>query len=121
MLSRGDDEQRVAKVAAYRLAGRPGHRSGIRIDADYERVRSLGSRGEGCASVAGAEVYRDARVLSEEASEVAGVEVADAATPDDAEPCVSHASSHCKRSPGDSMCYGSVRLDDEAGCRPSEC
>ncbi|HEX2126094.1 MAG TPA: hypothetical protein VHF45_05985, partial [Thermoleophilaceae bacterium] len=71
MLSRRDEEQRVRQRAA--ASGPPrrhGHGGRVRIDADDERVRALGRRGQHVPAITGAEVDRYAGTSLGEASEV---------------------------------------------------
>jgi hypothetical protein len=74
VLGRGDREQRVGqRAAAQRLARRGGHRGRARVDADHERVRVRGGRGQDVAAVARAEVDRDPRMARSEPVESAVV------------------------------------------------
>jgi hypothetical protein len=89
MSSCRDDEQRVVQVAVGRPPGSFGHRSGIRIDADYEHVGLRRRGSEDGAPVARAEVERDAGIAARQASDVAGVELAEAPTSNYAQHAVS--------------------------------
>lgn len=84
MLGRSYHEQRVRERAAPRGAPRRRGRGGrVRIDADDERVRALGRRGQHVPAVTGAEVDRYAGISLSDASEVAGAELLNSAPSDD--------------------------------------
>jgi hypothetical protein len=74
VLGRGDREQRVGEGAAARRTARGGgHRGRARVDADHERVRARGGRGQHVAAVTRAEVDRDPRMARGEPVESAVV------------------------------------------------
>jgi hypothetical protein len=86
VLGRRHHEQRVPQpVAARRTARGAGHRGGVRVDADHERVGLLGGRGEHGPAVAGAEVDRYAAVPAGEVYDLADVDLVEGAASNDAE------------------------------------
>jgi hypothetical protein len=75
VLGGGDREQRVRECrAARRATGSLGHARGVRVEADHERVGIGSRRGQDVASVAGAEVDRDAAVARRQRLESADVD-----------------------------------------------
>jgi fermentation-respiration switch protein FrsA (DUF1100 family) len=107
MLGRRDHEQRVRQRAA--ASGAPRRRSHggrVRVDADDERVRALGRRGQHVPAVTGAEVDRNAGVSRGEASEVAGAELLNLAPSDHPD----HAPSLARALTCDSLPEGGFRM-----------